>query len=696
MKLRPFKVGTYLAALTVACLLGGLLVQQLISSQHRDTQRAAEDYNYATIWQNDMHRIKTDTAQYLIMVDLILGSDETYLAQSTMDKGVFLSDAMLSLASRAAPNGVHPNLKDASRNILSINSLLSKASQVANVDRERMLYSMLMESDKVSMALTAELDKSMAQSRIATDLLDNALVNEQNQFAYLEVVSLCTFSLCIFGLWFWASRTISLPLRTLTEMAQDAEIGEAFVGVESGPYEVRQLSDTARRLTENLSYQASHDALTDLYNRRKFEAILKSNRRELTAQDGMDERSHVLCYIDLDHFKVVNDTCGHAAGDELLAQVATILKNGVRRSDSVARLGGDEFAIFLSDCDLPTALELCNKIRNQIVDIRYHWEDSVYQISASMGITEMSSDTGCTEEVLNAADTACKRAKDSGRDRVYVFDVSDRTLARKRRDLLWLNQITSALDNDRFVLYRQFIVPLSDAAETAGKHFEILIRLNSSEGRLIFPDEFLPVVERYNLGPKLDRWVINAAIDWLIESPEELANLNTCAINLSGQSLASTDLLEFVRTKLSETGFPAEKLCFEITETAAITDLENAQEMIDSLRSLGCKFALDDFGSGLSSFAYLQNLNVDIIKIDGAFVKSMIDDQVNRATVKSINDVAKAIGKRTVAEFVETQEISNELKELGVDYAQGYHYSKPEALSPTGASAASDLLSSAG
>ncbi|MGY8871785.1 MAG: EAL domain-containing protein [Pseudomonadales bacterium] len=267
----------------------------------------------------------------------------------------------------------------------------------------------------------------------------------------------------------------------------------------------------------------------------------------------------------------------------------------------------------------------------------------------------------------------------SGRNRVHTFDVGDATLADKRHEMLWINQINNALDKKRIVLHRQSIIGLNHS-NRSDKHYEILLRLKASDGQLIYPNKFLPLVERYHLGPRLDREVVSATFDWLATHPQELAVLNTCAINLSGQSIACQDSLSFIITKLKQTGLPAEKICFEITETAAITDLENARQFIASLKALGCQFALDDFGSGLSSFAYLKTLDVDIIKIDGMFVKDMMTDAVNLATVKSINDVARALGKQTIAEFVESEDIAGKLEAIGVDFAQGYYFDKPSLL----------------
>ncbi len=668
------RIKGYLATVILACLAGGFLIELLLSHQFRLAHEASEKHMQSVLWNKDVESLAIDISQYLITADLVLGSGQTYLVRGGVSKGRFIVQSLESLGAQDSPIPLTTELSETASTISSMSHYLEEAAVLPDEGRDEQLSYLLAESDRVSQLLVERLSRLRNLSKAAVSANYKLQVDERSNVTLIQYLSWGGFSLMVLLLWYWANRQISSPLRQLTQMARDAEAGEVFVGVTSGPKEVVELSNNTRRLTNSLSYQASHDALTDLNNRREFSRVLAHY------SDTVDESiTHVLCFVDLDHFKVVNDTCGHAAGDELLAQVARLIQVCVRTTDVVARLGGDEFAILLTSCNVPDGSIICNDIRKAIADVRYQWDGEVYRISASIGLTLIDASKSSIEDILNAADTACKVAKDSGRNRVHTFDVGDATLADKRHEMLWINQINNALDKKRIVLHRQSIIGLNHS-NRSDKHYEILLRLKASDGQLIYPNKFLPLVERYHLGPRLDREVVSATFDWLATHPQELAVLNTCAINLSGQSIACQDSLSFIITKLKQTGLPAEKICFEITETAAITDLENARQFIASLKALGCQFALDDFGSGLSSFAYLKTLDVDIIKIDGMFVKDMMTDAVNLATVKSINDVARALGKQTIAEFVESEDIAGELEVIGVDFAQGYYFDKPSLL----------------
>ncbi len=673
------RIRSYLATVILVCLTGGYLIELVLTEQFARSNSVVDRYNKSLLWKKDFDRIVKDISQYLITVDLVLGSDATYLVNGAEEKAGYITDDLNQLSGEASPVVFEDELTKSVDDINAINEYVLTAAFTNDEQRDLALYELLLQSDTVSTSLVERLNRLQDKSEQAIGQQALTVDAEKKNALFIQNMCRGLFSFAIFILWYWTNRQISSPIRKLTTMAQSAESGEPFTGVDRGPLEIIELSENTKRLTNSLSYEATHDALTDLFNRREFERLLA---RHLHGQaDNSKDLSYVLCYIDLDHFKVVNDTCGHAAGDELLAQVAGILQSGIRAVDYVARLGGDEFAILLVGCDLNHGLEICNKIRSDIIDVRYHWSGEVYRISASIGITEFTNSDGklTLEDVVNAADTACKVAKDSGRDRVHAFEVRDEELARKRHEMLWVNQINSAIDNDRFILQRQFIMPLQ-TDESADSHYEILLRLKSPEDRIIYPNDFLPITERYHLGARLDRWVVNAVIDWLCSHPLELNKLQTCAINLSGQSIASQDLLNFIISKLQSSRFPSRKLCFEITETAAITDIDNARNFIKVLKAQGCRFALDDFGSGLSSFAYLKSLDVDIIKIDGVFVKDMLNDSVNLATVKSISQLAKAVNKQIIAEFVENKGIADALADMGIDYGQGYYFSKPQAL----------------
>jgi diguanylate cyclase (GGDEF)-like protein/PAS domain S-box-containing protein len=430
----------------------------------------------------------------------------------------------------------------------------------------------------------------------------------------------------------------------------------------------------ARILSEKIAYQASHDALTGLANRSEFDRTIQN----AVASARSHNTEYALCYLDLDQFKVVNDTCGHMAGDELLRQLGDLLKNNLRHHDFVARLGGDEFGILMKNCSLSQAFIACEHLRDLIRDFHFAWESRSFTIGVSIGISAITTASGSAVNLLKEADAACYAAKDKGRNRVHVFRPDDEELAIRQGEMQWVEKIQQGLEHNRFCLYGQLISPLG--ALNDGLHFETLLRYRDEKGHIITPGAFLPAAERYNLAAELDRWTINHVFEWLSQQPEFLKNLALCSINLSGLSLSDESMQAYISRQFSLWQIPSHKICFEITETAAIANLSYAARFISELREQGCLFSLDDFGSGLSSFAYLKNLPVDFIKIDGLFVKDILDDKVDLAMVKSINDVGHVMNKKTIAEFVENEQIFNFLNVLGVDYAQGYGIGKPVPL----------------
>ncbi|UCH48981.1 MAG: EAL domain-containing protein [Betaproteobacteria bacterium] len=431
----------------------------------------------------------------------------------------------------------------------------------------------------------------------------------------------------------------------------------------------------ARSLSEQLSYQASHDPLTGLLNRRAFEHRLQ----QLLEKARTNGTEHVLCYLDLDQFKVINDSCGHTAGDELLRQLGVVLQQLVRGRDTLARLGGDEFAILLERCSIAQAERVTSAVRNAIEKFRFAWEDKIFSVGISVGVVPIDHTSESIASVLGMADAACYAAKDAGRNRVHIYREDDADLARRRGETHWVAVINRAFEDDRFLLHSQSITPLGKSNGARAGH-ELLVRMRDDDDRVVVPGSFLPAAERYNLTPKLDRWVVGSAFDWFSSHREYLGSTLMCSINLSGSSLGEDGFLEFVVQQLRKHDLPPEKICFEITETAAIANLTYATRFINVLKSLGCRFALDDFGSGLSSFAYLKNLQVDYLKIDGMFVKDMIDDPIHQAMVKSINDMGHVMGKETIAEFAESDAVLEMLKDIGFDYAQGYGLDQPRPL----------------
>lgn len=423
-------------------------------------------------------------------------------------------------------------------------------------------------------------------------------------------------------------------------------------------------------LSEKLSYQASHDVLTGLINRHEFERRIERLLATLKHESGV----HALCFMDLDQFKVVNDTCGHGAGDELLRQLSTLLQKTVRHRDTLARLGGDEFGILMEHCSLDDAHRVATSILQAVQDFQFSWDDYSFKLGMSIGLVSINETSPNLMELLKHADAACYVAKDNGRNRIHVHDVEDSEIAHRHGEMQWVTRINKALLENRFCLYAQAIVPLNDSD---AKHYEFLIRMIDEQGKTIPPGAFLPSAERYNLITKIDYWVIEAVFDLLENNPVFLKQVDFCSINLSGQSLTDMSFQNHVVEKFTHTNIPPGKICFEITETAAITNLSTASLFIAKMKVLGCQFALDDFGSGLSSFGYLKNLTVDFLKIDGMFVKNIVDDPIDRAMVKSINEIGQVMGMKTIAEFVENDEIQDILHDIGVNFAQGYGVGKP-------------------
>ncbi|MBK6981372.1 MAG: EAL domain-containing protein [Betaproteobacteria bacterium] len=440
---------------------------------------------------------------------------------------------------------------------------------------------------------------------------------------------------------------------------------------------VRLLADIAarREAEESLSWQATHDTLTDLVNRRQFEATLASHIESARAK-GI---RHALVYIDLDQFKVVNDTCGHLAGDALLRQLARVLEAKMRRGDCLARLGGDEFGVLLEGCDMLHAQVVAAQLLAAVRGFRFARDRHVFSLGASIGVAAITAESRDPEAVLSAADTACYLAKDKGRNQVQVYRMEDEEVSVRQGQMGWVSRITRSIEEDRFFLHCQRVVALKGIG--GDEYLELLLRMRDESGRTVTPGAFIPAAERYHLMGRVDRWVVERALGCLGRHralPGQAGRLPRFGINLSGMSLGDPAFSEFVQEQLDRTGVPPDALCFEITETAAISDLVNAARFIRRFRALGCRFALDDFGSGLSSFAYLKALPVDYLKIDGSIVRDSVTDPVDQAMVDAICRLAKGVGARTVAESVESVETIERLRALGIDLVQGYAIHVPE------------------
>jgi diguanylate cyclase (GGDEF)-like protein/PAS domain S-box-containing protein len=430
----------------------------------------------------------------------------------------------------------------------------------------------------------------------------------------------------------------------------------------------------SRDLNRRLSYHASHDILTGLVNRREFESRVERALKSAQAR----ETSYALLYLDLDQFKIVNDSCGHSAGDALLGQLGALLKSKIRWRDTLARLGGDEFGVLLESCSLEDAMNTAETLRMAIGEYKFLWEERSFRLGVSIGVVPITADNEDVAALLTAADSACAAAKEAGRNRIHSFQENDIDLMRRRREMQWAARINNALEENRFELFRQTIQPLQ--VDEQGAHYEILLRMRDESGGIISPGLFIEAAERYGITPNIDRWVLRSAFRWLVSEADERERLALCSINLSGQSLGDEKFLPFVVDQFQMSGIDATKICFEITETAAIASYSQANRFINALKELGCKFALDDFGTGLSSFGYLKHFPVDFLKIDGSFVKEILHDPIDREMVRSINEIGHLTGKQTIAEFAENEEIITMLRGMGVDYAQGYGVAEPKRV----------------
>ena len=431
-----------------------------------------------------------------------------------------------------------------------------------------------------------------------------------------------------------------------------------------------------RRLQRALSYQATHDALTGLINRREFEHRLNET---LQSSRAAPDARHVVLYLDLDQFKVVNDTCGHQAGDRLLKQVTSVLQTRIRTSDTLARLGGDEFGVLLLDCNLDMAQRIAEELRQAIRDFRFVWQDRIMNVGVSIGLAEMNGDTDTLSTIMSAADVACYTAKESGRNRVHTYNQGH--APDRLREMQWVSRINRACEEDRLELYCQPIVAIRDGVEPL-RQFELLLRMRDENGQLVQPAEFIPAAERFNLMPSLDRWVVRQACQHLAHKRSDDVSQApyTITINVSTTTINDEHFLDYVIAEMASGDLSAGALCFELTETTAMTSLAAATHFINELRKRGCKFALDDFGSGLSSFLFLKSLPVDYVKIDGSFVHNVAQDAIDRSLVEAVTQIARTMGIATIAERVDSADVLHQLAELGVQYAQGHFIASPQPV----------------
>ena len=464
---------------------------------------------------------------------------------------------------------------------------------------------------------------------------------------------------------------------TSNRIMHKANVKSIMLGIKNDTLidDLRNKMQKIESMTGEISYQASHDMLTGLINRREFEARLEKAITDVRH----NKRNHVLCYMDLDEFKVVNDTCGHVAGDALLQNLAKHLEDKIRSTDTIARLGGDEFGLLLPLCNIDKARKIANNLRKTIKDFQFVWDKKAFDIGVSIGLVEINENMRTLNDILKAADSACYVAKDLGKNRIHIYQDDDIQLTQRLGDMHSAQAVQKALVDDRFVLFTQEIRANHECE--IKWHGEFLIRMLGEDDEIISPDNFIPAAERYNLMVDIDKWVVNKAFSFIKQLEEKHNAKVLCSINLSGQSICDHDFLDYIVYELADSGISASSVCFEITETAVVSNFFHAEKLLEVLKGMGCSFSLDDFGSGLSSFGYLKRLDVDYLKIDGSFVKSMLDNKKDYALVKSIDQIGKEMGMKTIAEFVENDALHNKLTDMGVDYSQGYGIAKPVPVS---------------
>lgn len=689
------KVKSYIATLILLFLFSGVALAYLIITEYKAFYKLADKYTLYEYSLRDLQRAETEISSLMTSIDLLLGSGQTYLATKVNNTSQQIIATLVLSNRNVLPQSIIYKIDEAILAIKQLNQLAVNASYPetpysTEQIKQKTFNEYLHAADAISSDLISYFPIILEHLYNYTENNDKQLKQNKKELESNVFLIISIYLIFIVLLWIWISRMISHPIELLTQSTINAndKVNEQYsVEITQGPSEVIDLSKHFEGLLVNLKHQATHDPLTSLYNRR----VLNNRLNEVFINWKNYKQDAVLCYVDLDQFKLVNDSCGHAAGDKLLERIGRLLIKNVRKLDLVVRMGGDEFCLLLNACDEDVAMQIANKIRYEIENLYFQWANQNFRISCSIGIARMSDAFSDINELINAADSACSLAKDCGKNRVYQYDISDTQLNNKRNDIIFVNQLNEALDLNNFELFRQGIFPI-DSIVPAKKYYEVLVRMRTRDEKLLSPGSFIPAAERYHLASKIDKWVINKTIDWLMADLNELEQLSLCSINLSAQSLCNIDVLEFIQQKIHEANFPANKLCFEITETAVVSNINEANTFIYELRKLGCKFALDDFGSGLSSFAYLKELHVDTLKIDGCFVKGLASDPFDFAAVKSINEIAKSCGLNTVAEFVDSKEIVEKLQIIGVDFMQGYYFEKPYPVLSVGSNQNEQLM----
>jgi len=668
-------------------------------SQWNETRVLFNDSTYYNYWKDS--RVKEYTGHqhiFISAIDLYKTNKTALTNDYTLSKNVFKKESP-SPAVIQKNNEVHlvffrPIHKTKKRKTiigyLGIKFNLINAINSSNFFRTSNIKSIKWEIPKKHLvSINTAIKHALLDISPAEDL--NSLVHVvKGSFIQYFIYIFLLFTTFALLLIFFIARPLSKLARYLRETDFN-HIGTIPSNV-YGPLKIREFENVRQALNDykdrfqfatanlektnkELLHLTYNDPLTNCANRRSFERRLKSLLKTLVDET----QSHALCYIDVDQFKVVNDTCGHVAGDELLRQIALLLESQIRASDLLARLGGDEFGVIISNCDPEHSVKLAEKLRNKVKSHHFVWQSQSFDISVSIGLVPINLSSCNMSEILKNADAACYVAKDAGRNRVHVYEANDQELALRYGEMQWVSRIQTALKENRFVLFGQKICSLKNTEQNT--QYEVLLRYIDESGKFVLPMAFIPAAERYSLMQNIDKWVIARSLKSLAKATKLNKIKNTMLfINLSGQSIGEPEILDFIKDKLQQNNVEAKLICFEITETAAIANLSQANEFINQLRNLGCRFALDDFGSGLSSFGYLNNLKVDYIKIDGHFIKQIKTDPLSRVIVDSINRIGIILNITTIAEFVEDHEIIKELKKLNIDYAQGYGIHKPTPL----------------
>lgn len=626
------------------------------------------------------------------LVDQALSSDEQISAVLVTDK----YGQTLALSGRPIPTRYLSKVRETPEDFLQADNFMIFTAPIYRSLVEVEDFSSIADEPRLPRRLAASLEIGHVYVSLSTQLL---LDLRKDLIAKMIVIG--GFGLLLSALMAWQiGRNITKPIQEIAwavnkvgegsyhhTIAENSsgELATLQKGFNSMAKSLKSAYDNMQEkileATDMLRHQAQHDDLTGLINRREFE-----NRLERCLARLEEARpQHVLCYLDLDQFKLVNDTCGHGAGDELLKQISVLFAHRVRDKDTLARVGGDEFALLLENCSLSDAQQIVNDLLKLVRDYRFAYDDKVFNVGMSIGMVVIDASFQTASNVMQAADAACFSAKKAGKNQSYLYSAGDVEMMQRQSAVAVVSDLTSTIDDEQFILYCQPIVPISpyaSAREKALQHYEVLIRKLDAAGQLIMPTSFISSAERYHLMPNIDRWVIKntfAAYRQLLDVSRDNCDY-LFSINLSGTSLGEKGLLGFIREQFAIYAIPPSSICFEITETAAIVNLKNTINLFTALRKIGCKFALDDFGSGMSSFMYLKNFEVDYLKIEGSFVKEMHTNRIDHAMVRSIHSVAEALNIKTVAEFVENEEVLSELRAIGVHYGQGLHLGSPIAI----------------